>query len=292
MMKESGVFGKRGAKLSRRPAHASGFFHRMTIRCAGAFLVVTLGHPGKFPRPATAMNARTLLRKPNNGAFTLIELLAVIAIIAILMKLLFPVIIAAKNQTRRLEASNDARAIVSACKAYSNDYGKFPPVSAVSGTNTYSFGPKKKDARVKGDQGTYDLDNSELFNILRAIPTGLNTDNKLNKRTQKYFEHPVAKDLKTPRSGFVDGTGFAAYAPAGALMDPWGTQYCVVLDATGADEIVKADVQKYYSDFETIRMGAISFSLGKDQILGTKENVKRFKGPSSSDTPDDAISWQ
>ena len=264
----------------------------MTIRCAKGFFVVTHRRAGKFLRPANAMNARTFLRKPKNAAFTLIELLAVIAIIAILMKLLFPVIISAKNQTRRLEAGNDARAIVNACKAYSNDYGKFPPVSSAAGATTYSFGPKKKDDRVKGDQGTYDLDNAELFNILRAIPTGLNTDNKLNKRSQKYFEHPVAKDLKTPRSGFVDGAGYAAYAPAGALMDPWGTQYCVVLDATGADEIAKTDVQKYYSDFDIIRMGAISFSLGKDQILGTKENPKRFKGPATSDTPDDAISWQ
>jgi hypothetical protein len=65
-----------------------------------------------------------------------------------------------------------------------------------------------------------------------------------------------------------------------------------VLDATGADEIPATDVQKYYSDFDIIRMGAISFSLGKDQILGTKDNPKRYKGTSSSDTPDDAISWQ
>ena len=238
------------------------------------------------------MNARTSLRKPKNAAFTLIELLAVIAIIAILMKLLFPVIISAKNQARRLEAANDARAIVAACKNYANDYGKFPPVSSTSGATVYTFGPKTKNTGVTGEQGNYDLDNSELFNILRAIPSGLNASSVLNKRGTKYFEHRVAKDLKNPRSGFVDGTGYPAFAPTGALMDPWGTQYCVVLDATGADEIPATDVQKYYSDFDIIRMGAISFSLGKDQILGTKDNPKRYKGTSSSDTPDDAISWQ
>jgi len=264
----------------------------MTIRYATGFLVVSIGSAGKFRRPATAMNARTALRKHKTAAFTLIELLAVIAIIAILMKLLFPVITSAKNQARRLEASNDTRAIVAACKAYANDYGKFPPVSSSTGVSVYSFGPKTKNTGVKGEQGDYDLDNSELFNVLRAIPTGLNASSKLNKRGQKYFEHPIAKDLKNPRSGFVDGTGYPAWAPTGALMDPWGTQYCVVLDATGADEIAKADVNKYYSDFDIIRMGAISFSLGKDQILGTKENAKRYKGASSSDTPDDAISWQ
>ena len=262
----------------------------MTIRCAAGFFVVTHRLASKFRRPATAMNARTTLRKPTTAAFTLIELLAVIAIIAILMKLLFPVVISAKNQARRNEATLAAQAIVAACKNYATD-GTYTAFTSSAAATIVSFGPKTKNTGVKGDQGDYDYDNSELFNVLRNIPSGMNANSKLNKRNQKYFEQNVAKDKKNPRSGFADGTGYPSYAPQGAFMDPWGTQYCIVLDATGADEISATDVHKYYSDFDTIRKGAISFSLGKDQILGTKENPKRFKGPSSSDTPDDAISW-
>ncbi len=258
----------------------------------GGFFVVTHPHAGNFRRPATAMNPRTSFRKPRTAAFTLIELLTVIAIIAILMKLLFPVVIAAKNNARRAEATADAKQIVAACKLYFNDNGKFPPVSSSSATTVYTFGPKTKNTGVKGEQGDYENENADLFNVLRSIATGSNANNKLNPRQQKYFEHPVAKDTKNPRSGFVDGTGFPAFAPRGALMDPWGTQYCIMLDATGADEIAAKDVQKYYSDFETIRMGAMVFSLGKDQILGTKTFPKRFRGTSASDTPDDAISWE
>ena len=238
------------------------------------------------------MNAPASLRKPTNAAFTLIELLAVIAIIAILMKLLLTVIITVRNRTYHAEAANDSRAIVAACKNYASEYGKFPSVVSAPGTTAYSFGPKTKNPGVHGEQGDYDFDNSELFNVLRAIPSGLNVDNKLNKRCSKYYEQRVAKDLRNPRSGFVDGTGYPAWAPKGALMDPWGTQYCVVLDATGADENSAKDIQKYYGDLDGIRMGAITFSLGKDQILGTKEHPKRLKGPSPSDTPDDAVSWQ
>lgn len=264
----------------------------MTIRWAAGFLVVTHSCAGNFPCPANNMSPRTSFRKPRTAAFTLIELLTVIAIIAILMKLLFPVVIAAKNNVRRAEATADAKQIVAACKLYSADNGKFPPVSSASGASVYTFGPKTKNTGVKGEQGDYENDNAELFNVLRNIATGSNANNKLNPRQQKYFEHPVAKDKKNPRSGFVDGTGFPAFAPNGVLMDPWGTQYCIVLDATGADEILAKDVQKYYSDFDTIRMGAMVFSLGKDQILGTKAFPKRFRGTSAGDTPDDAISWE
>ena len=267
---------------------------RMTFRSITGMSIFHLRNPDKLPHPSNpsvTMNAHPSLQKPTSAAYTLIELLAVIAIIAILMTLLFAVIIPAKNHARHAEAVEKARNIVVACKNYVNDYGKFPAVSSAPGTTVYSFGPKTKNAGVNGEQGDYDFDNAELFDVLRAIPSGLNTDHKLNKRIAKYFELGIAKDLRNPRSGFVDGAGYPAWAPKGALMDPWGTQYCIVLDATGADEIAAKDIQKYYSDFEIIRMGAISFSLGKDQILGTKDYPKRYRGKSPNDT-DDAVSWQ
>ena len=75
-------------------------------------------------------------------------------------------------------------------------------------------------------------------------------------------------------------------------MDPWGTQYCIVLDATGNDEIAAADVQKFYKDLDIIRMSAVAFSLGKDGVIGGKGYEGKYRKPNSSEAPDDIVSWQ
>src|SRR5688572_31182366 len=95
------------------------------------------------------MKPRVLLFRPPS-AFTLIELITVIAIIAILMSLLFPVLAAAREHTRRGKAKTVAKVIVNACKNYANDYGKYPPIPDAlvdggdggtgDGTSYYSYG--------------------------------------------------------------------------------------------------------------------------------------------------------
>ena len=233
------------------------------------------------------MKALPSRSRPQRAAFTLIELLTVIAIIAILMGLLMSALGSAKDQARRTEAAATVRNIVNACKSYSNDYGKFPPIEAGNITNS-SFGDSAK--------GKCTNNNNELFYVLRAISSGKNNDHALNKRQQKYFEAPKAKDLKNPRSGFVDGSGYtiSAAAPAGALMDPWGTQYCIVLDNSGNDEI---DMSTFYTDLSgkenILRFSAVAFSLGKDADLGGKGYQGKFrKGAGSGEAPDDIVSWQ
>jgi len=234
------------------------------------------------------MNARHSLPKKPLAAFTLIELLTVIAIIAVLMGLLFPALSGAKEQARRADAGTAVRNIVSACKSYYNDYGKFPPVTAalsgdVNTNGYYAFG----DTTAGGCK----VANSSLFDVLRAISRGDNEGHKLNKRQQKYFEMVKAKDPKNPRGGFCDGSEFTTNP--GALMDPWGGQYCVVLDADDNGEI---DLSAFYSDLagaqNVIRASAVSFAMGKDSIRGAKGYEGRFRKPSSNEPPDDVVSWQ
>ena len=227
------------------------------------------------------MNAPISLRKQQASAFTLIELLTVIGIIAILMGLLFPALAAAKEQARRASAGTAVRAIISACKSYQTDYGKFPPVTgALSGdSSSYSYGDKAAQCAVTNDQ---------LFDILRSISSNSvsNAGNKMNPRQQRYFEMGLAKDKASPRDGFCDGSDFAAQR--GQLMDPWGTQYGVVLDATDSGEI---DISGFYKDtaFGKIRVSAAAFAMGKDGQLGTKGDQMYRKGTTNSD---DVVSWQ
>jgi prepilin-type N-terminal cleavage/methylation domain-containing protein len=233
------------------------------------------------------MKTRPETLRPNL-AFTLIELITVIAIIAILMALLFPAISGAKESARRNQASTVVRSIVNACKNYSTDYGKYPPVKAaltggegVASDATLSFGDV--------ENAKCNVHNNELFDVLRAINRGTNENHILNKRQQKYFEEKKATDPKNPRDGFADGKEFTEELQ-GRLYDPWGTEYCIVLDADG-DEVVK--VTNFYTDLtDDIRYSAVAFSLGKDGKLGGQDYNGKFKKPKSNEAPEDLVSWQ
>lgn len=67
------------------------------------------------------MNLRKTIR-----AFTLIELLIVIAIIVILCALLLPAIAGAKERARRITCVNNLKQITTAFIMFSTDYGKYP----------------------------------------------------------------------------------------------------------------------------------------------------------------------
>ena len=235
------------------------------------------------------MNSRNSLPKNRIAAFTLIELLTVIAIIAILMGLLFPVLSSAKNSARRQAAAVGIRNIVAACKSYQTDYGKFPPVPApalVGNVNTggyYAYG--EHDALIQAG-------NEQLFYVLRAMPLGPNgSTHALNKRQVRYFEMGKAKEPKTPRDGFTDfGDSEGFTGTKGQLLDPWGKQYCIILDAADAGTI---DMSNIYKDLkEPLRQSAAAFSLGIDGLLGGKDYRGNFRKAGSTDAPDDIVSWQ
>src|SRR5438477_12354732 len=115
------------------------------------------------------------------AAFTLIELLTVIAIIAILMGLLFPVVGMIKEHTRRVQAKADMAQIVAAVKHFYTEYSKYPMPAANTGANKdVSFGDNNNSGQYKSH---------ELFDTLRAIDTNQNT------RRITYYEGQDAKDL-------------------------------------------------------------------------------------------------
>ena len=74
-----------------------------------------------------------ILRSENAGAFTLIELLIVIAIIAILAAMILPVLARAKESGRRIYCLNNLRQLSLASQMYVNDDQNFyPPRSDAS----------------------------------------------------------------------------------------------------------------------------------------------------------------
>ena len=220
-------------------------------------------------------------------AFTLIELLTVIAIIAILMGLLFPAVNAVKENAKKVQAKNDVTQIVAAVKHYYTEYGKYPPLKA-PGAGA-SQGDAQVDELIGDEAANAKENNSKLFNTLRAIPEDPNADNKLNPRRVVFFEGKAASNPDSPRSGFLDRVGGKSGGDKGSFYDPWGKQYNIVLD-TNYDNVL--DVSQVYTDFsdtEKPRTAVGAFSLGKDSKIGENGDGRYRQGTKVSD---DVISWQ
>jgi type II secretion system protein G len=96
--------------------------------------------PNRLALVSMPRSQNSILRR--RDAFTLIELLIVIAIIAILAGIAFPAMQGALDSAKRGQARNDASQIASAIKAYRLEFGRLPAagseIAAITGDN-----PKK-----------------------------------------------------------------------------------------------------------------------------------------------------
>ncbi len=133
-----------------------------------------------------------------SSAFTLIELLIVIAIIGILMSLLFPAVNGAIDAARKAQAKNDVTQIATAIIAYETEYGKLP----TSPTTDSAIDAKAAAA-------------TDIISIL----ANMNTPTAGNPRGIVFLEVQNAKKGKSGLSG-------------GTFVDPWGGTYKIALDGT------------------------------------------------------------
>jgi prepilin-type N-terminal cleavage/methylation domain-containing protein len=197
--------------------------------------------------------------RANRNAFTLIELMVVISIIAILIGLLFPALRGVQDQAKRAQAKNEVSQIVTAVNAYYTEYGKYPVVT----------------------DDTPIANTADLFYTLRAINLGTaNAGDAANPRKIVFISPPDVKDAASPRSGIGTTTG------VGQWYDPWGTIYKVAIDGTYDNQIANP-----YPDIDgsaganPLRIGVIVWSYGSDRTQGSSASPN-YKGS------DDVISWQ
>ena len=220
----------------------------------------------------------------SSRAFTLIEILTVVAIISVLMTLLLPAIHAVQESARRAQAGNTGKQIVTAVNAYHTDYGKFPDLGSAPqpGGNP--------DILVGEPAASAVLNNVALFDVLRALDRGANASHAQNPKRTIYFSEKTVSNPDSPKGGFLDRIS-AGGNPAllGCLFDPWGRQYNIIID-TNYDNTIQVDQQ--YTDFagappagQRPQFSVGVFSLGKDGLLGTRgNNVLRDS--------DDVASWK
>lgn len=226
---------------------------------------------------------RSSLAARSNAAFTLIELLTVIAIISILMAMLFPMISNAKEAARRAKAKQDCLNIVHSIETYTTEYSQPPRVDPSAAAP--AGGPTDDAA---GDiAAQMDNRNATIFNTLRDIDKAPNANHLQNPKHQPYFGANAVSNTAKPKEGFLETAG-AAGGSQGSFYDPWGCEYNIVID-TNSDNLI--DVSKYYTDFADDNAPRVSvgvFSLGKDKTLG-KNSDKQYKN--GADLSDDLLSW-
>ncbi len=218
--------------------------------------------------------------RPRSSAFTLVELLTVIAIIAILMGLLFPAISGAKDQARKAEAKTACMNILAAVRAYNTEYGRFPyPLTGTPPTTAADV--------IVGDVsiGRAVAGNEVLFNMLRARPIAPNTSHVLNPRRIIFFEGKDASNPTAPKGGFASTD--SGSTKLGAFLDPWGAQYCVAIDLDYDNQLITLPYTDFRGTTTGPQTGVGAYSLGKDGALGVNGKFK-----DGSTASDDVISWQ
>jgi len=173
-------------------------------------------------------------------AFTIVELLTVIAIIAILAAMLLPVLSRAKITAQKKQAAVEISQIVGAIQQYDSVYGRFPVSSAVQQTAStlggdFTYGGSviaSNLASLPASYVAYTTNNSEVIAILMDLtnyPNGsltVNTNHQKNPQRTIFLNakmsgyDPAANDPQPP--GGVDITGVD--------RDPWGNPYVISMD--------------------------------------------------------------
>jgi len=151
------------------------------------------------------MNAPVKRLKDRRGrgevAFTLVELLVVVSIIGLLAGLAFPAIQGAMNSAKKGKAKSEMQSVITALKAYQNEYGRLPNPVALQGN---------------GDGYFSESASPKLFLML----TGSKDDQSGENPRQITF-------LELPASSVN-----------GSFLDPWKKNYIVKIDTDG-DNLVE-----------------------------------------------------
>lgn len=193
-------------------------------------------------------------------AFTLIELLTVIAIIAILAGLILSAVVATKGKAKKAMAKTEMAGLKAAILMYEKDYSIYPTTNAVD--TTYGAG-----AFLPGSP-----DNNHVVDVLRNVNPQNRASNQGHPRNPR---QTVYLDVKP-----ASDNGAPGVTPGGNYNDPWGNQYIITLD-NDFDDVAKDPV---YNNTGALRLNVIIWSRGPDG--------RAHPDPDHPDNKDNVLGWK
>jgi type II secretory pathway pseudopilin PulG len=172
-------------------------------------------------------------------AFTIVELLTVIAIIAILAAMLLPALSTAKTHAQKTQAKLEINGIVTAIQNYDSAYSRMPITAAAlsaANTNDYTFGgtfqtPSPGVTWPTPVPANYFPSNCDVIAILMDITTYTNGTSTANANHQKNPQQTVFLNAKMSGDPTLPGVG-----PDLNYRDPWGNPYVITMDVNADNQ--------------------------------------------------------
>jgi prepilin-type N-terminal cleavage/methylation domain-containing protein len=239
---------------------------------------------------------------PPARGFTLIEMLVVIAIIAILAGILLPTLSYAKTVAKKRIARTEMVGLAAAIHQYEAEYNRMPASKDVElcaqdpNCPDFTYGTTDKNGTVLDPaypvitsygSPKYQASNAELLAILRTGKLAVTPDlatigGARNPRNLVLFDAKIATSTTLPGIG-----------PDGVLRDPWGNPYIISLDMNDDDQTIDGcygNLRKFGTPElpPEITGSILIWSFGPDGKASTDTAV----GAKGGVNKDNIVSWE